>query len=163
MDAADFHPEALVRRSSLLLPFSLLVLSMIQVGCASFTSAREDNLQRVHEGQSEAEVSDRLGSPDDKAQRDDGQIVWHYQIYRVDNRGSYPYTAYFADGKLVKIQMEQTSYKDISDKNGKRKGSKGFFSVSAHHGTYADPSAPATAEDWHASGTAGTSMFDPHP
>lgn len=79
---------------------SLMTLTISSaLGCALFSKAQDENLYKIHIGQSREEVIDAVGEPVERI-LDGPSERWHYDIASRDQRRSYPYTAVFQDNKL---------------------------------------------------------------
>ena len=65
----------------------------------------EQNLYKVHIGQSPEELKAALGTPS-KQESLGSTEKWYYDVYSSDNRQIYPYTATFENGRQTAVGME---------------------------------------------------------
>jgi hypothetical protein len=88
---------------------SPIFVFLLLAGCATFTKARESNLSKLRNGQTQAELIEILGEPKERA----GQANWFYDIYSDDSTQRHTYRARFKDGVLTSFEMDAT--KDLRD------------------------------------------------
>jgi outer membrane protein assembly factor BamE (lipoprotein component of BamABCDE complex) len=94
---------SLKRRANL--KYILIILAMAISACSTFSKSSENNLYRVHIGDTQAQMIEELGTPSKQIKDAEGE-KWLYEIYSTDNREIYPYTAVFHNGVLAQWNFD---------------------------------------------------------
>jgi len=102
----------------------ILLIFLCLTSCALFSKAREENLRKVQIGQSQAEVIEAIGEPSEKSEPGNSE-QWLYEITSGDQKSSYPYTADFENGKLVRWYFDSARVGHSTQSSGRGKRAKG--------------------------------------